>query len=246
MEGGEGVSAEDVAAQIAPIVDRLRLGIASAAARLAADLVDRYEVGPPTIQVLAMLRNAMPARAVAREDLAAVFVYEPDRLAQLDVAVASSLLEPVDEGSVRLAPRGQALIADLQRVTDAYVAELWSEQAGVVADIGGIVAGLAERAAADPGPALRVLAPVYEPEGASPAMLLAERLTVLRFHRFDAHVEAWQAEGLTASQMRSGPSEQLARRIEDDTNRRAAVLYAPLSTAERRTVLVGLGALAAS
>ena len=47
-----------------------------------------------------------------------------------------------------------------------------------------------------------VMAPSFEPDGASDAALLAERLTVLRLHRFDAHVAAWRAAGLTATQIR--------------------------------------------
>ena len=72
---------------------------------------------------------------------------------------------------------------------------------------------------------------------------MSERLTGLRFHRFDAHVAAWRAAGLTPDQikaLRNGPARTA---IEADTNRRAATPYAALDPAERLELLAGLGAL---
>jgi hypothetical protein len=68
-------------------------------------------------------------------------------------------------------------------------------------------------------------------------------LSVLRYHRADAHAAAWQAAGLTSVTMRQLPSGPSRDAIEAETNRRAGVPYATLSPDERITFLAGLAAL---
>jgi hypothetical protein len=48
------------------------------------------------------------------------------------------------------------------------------------------------------GDAYMTMAPPYEPADATVGVLLHHRLSVLRYHRADAHAAAWQAAGLTA------------------------------------------------
>ncbi|MDP1806171.1 MAG: hypothetical protein Q8K72_13450 [Acidimicrobiales bacterium] len=74
-------------------------------------------------------------------------------------------------------------------------------------------------------------------------MRLAERLTPLRFHRFDAHVAAWEAEGLTAQEVQTLDAGPVRDRIEEATNRLSATPYAVLDAGERVELLGGLGAL---
>jgi hypothetical protein len=74
-------------------------------------------------------------------------------------------------------------------------------------------------------------------------VVLAERLTPLRFHRFDAHVAAWRAAGLTVEQVVAlGPGPERTA-IEEATNLAAARPYEVLTPAERFDLCAGLGAL---
>jgi hypothetical protein len=65
----------------------------------------------------------------------------------------------------------------------------------------------------------------------------------LRFHRFDAHVAAWTAAGLTAAEVQALPPGPERDAIEAATNERAAAPYEALSRAERFAFVAGLGAL---
>jgi hypothetical protein len=87
------------------------------------------------------------------------------------------------------------------------------------------------------------MAPPYEPADAPVGLLLHTRVSVLRYHRADAHADAWQAAGLTSTtigQMPAGPARDA---IEAETNRRAGLPYASLSPDERIALLGGLAAL---
>jgi hypothetical protein len=87
------------------------------------------------------------------------------------------------------------------------------------------------------------MAPPYEPADATVALLLHHRLSVLRYHRADAHAAAWQAAGVTGEAMKQMPAGPPRNAIEAETNRRAGVPYAVLSPDERIRLLAGLAAL---
>jgi hypothetical protein len=87
------------------------------------------------------------------------------------------------------------------------------------------------------------LAPPYEPVDATVGVLLHHRLSVLRYHRADAHAAARQAAGLTSKAMMQLPAGPMRAAIEAETNRRADVPYATLSVDERVALLAGLAAL---
>jgi len=87
------------------------------------------------------------------------------------------------------------------------------------------------------------MAPVHLPEEMSEAGLLAERLTGLRFHRFDAHIAAWRHAGYSVPDLDSMSDHERAA-LEVDTNARDAGPYAVLSPSEREQLLAGLGDLA--
>ncbi|MDP1820138.1 MAG: hypothetical protein Q8K58_09650 [Acidimicrobiales bacterium] len=74
-------------------------------------------------------------------------------------------------------------------------------------------------------------------------MLLAERLTPLRFHRFDAHVAAGRSVGLTAETVQDLPPGDQRDVIEAETNARAGAPYEVLTPSERFELCAGLGAL---
>jgi hypothetical protein len=93
------------------------------------------------------------------------------------------------------------------------------------------------------GEAFRALAPPYEPAGADDALVLHHRLSVLRYHRADAHAAAWHAAGQTAQSMAELPAGAQRDRIEAETNRRAGTPYASLTVAERSEFVHGLASL---
>ena len=93
------------------------------------------------------------------------------------------------------------------------------------------------------GDAYMTMAPPYEPADATVGVLLHHRLSVLRYHRADAHAAAWQAAGLTSEAMTQLPAGPVRAAIEAETNRRAGVPYATLSVDERVALLAGLAAL---
>lgn len=243
MSDDDPLAEQRVAAVVAPIVDRLRIGIARRLRERMAPVVAGAGGDPTLVRTVGMLRNALPDRAVPREGFATVFVYEPDAPAMVDRALESGYAEDAGGGLLRLTRRGGELVEDLRRITGEIVEELWSAHADRCAALAPLAGRLLDSASATGGPTFAVLAPPYEPAGTPTALLLAERLTPLRFHRFDAHVAAWRRAGLTAEQARSLPPGQERDAIEADTNRRAGAPFAVLDRAERLAFCAGLGAL---
>lgn len=233
-----------IAALVAPAVDRLRLAIHRLSQDVMAGLVRELGLDRPMVMVAGNLRNLSPDRVVPRSAVLAVFAYQPSSVVDhgIDGAIGAGLADEA-AGQLSLTERGRALAADLLAEGDAVARELWSGQEERVAMLGGLAGRAVRAAASDGGDAFTVMAPVQEPAGASDAALLAERLTGLRFHRFDAHVAAWRAAGLTADQIKALPPGAERAAIEADTNRRAATPYAALEASERLDFLAGLAAL---
>jgi hypothetical protein len=241
------VEADDparIAGLVAPVIDRLRNAVAGKVMARGTELTSASGVPEEAVRTLAMLRNRMPDGAVTRDDLVAVLRYLP--VAQVDEGIAKALdagvLTTETEG-LRFTDRGRAVVEDLYRLMTDIVTVLWAGDEERVATLLDLTARALDVAATTAGPAFTVMYPPYEPAGTPPAMVLAERLTPLRFHRFDAHVAAWQAAGLTVEQVVALPPGPVRQQIEDDTNRRAAAPYAALDAAERLDLLGGLGAL---
>jgi hypothetical protein len=245
VPGLDPTSPERVSALVAPVLDRLRVAIAD---RLKNDLglllqEVRLDVGGAT--TMAMLRNTVPDRAVTRDDVRAVFRYMAP--AEVDAGVASALaagvLGELPDGRLRATAQGQALLARLYAAGTDVVARLWAGHEARVQSLSALAARAVDAATATGGPAFAVLSPPHEPAGAPAAMLLAERLTPLRFHRFDAHVAAWQAAGLTVDEVKALGPGPVRDAIEQETNRLAAPPYAALDASERVELIAGLGAL---
>jgi hypothetical protein len=237
------LSAERVAALVAPVIDRLRNTMVRAIKGRGDELVSQFGAGGPALQTLGMLRNALPIRAVTREELGAVLRYLPPAEVDAGVAeaVAAGLLD--DEAELRATARGRACLDRLYALGADVVGDLWSGHEARVESLLGLTARLLDAASQTGGPAFAVMFPPWEPAGATPAMRLAERLTPLRFHRFDAHIQAWEAEGLTVEEVQALGAGPVRDRIENKTNRLAGAPYAALHPAERVELLGGLGAL---
>ena len=234
-----------VAAAVAPMLDRLRLAVARRVPERAQALATRLDLSPHGLQTLSMLRNLMPDREIDRAGSDAVFTYTPRAqvLAAGEALTEKSLITPGDRGEVVLSDRGRESVAELYALTAPIIDELWASHE----DLSNKLAELARRAvaaaAATGGAAYAVMAPPWEPAEASMKMLLAERLTALRFHRFDAHIAAWRAVGLTVDAVRNLPPGQQRDAIEADTNERAGAAYEALTPDERFEFCAGLGAL---
>lgn len=239
------LSPERVAAAVAPILDRLRVAIAHRVPAAAAHLLTEHGLTASAMQTLGMLRNTMPDRPVRRSQVFDVFAYtQPATVAAaVDELTQARLLEELPDDQLRLAEAGRSCLHELYGCMTGIVDELWAAHAGRVSVLAPLAAQALDAAADSGGSAFAVVAPVYEPPDASPAMHLAELLTPLRFHRFDAHIAAWHAAGLTVEEVQALPEGPQRDAIERETNRRAALPYAALSPDDRFTLVAGLGAL---
>ena len=237
------VSAVRVAALVAPVIDRLRNAVVRAIRAHGSELAVEFGVGEPAGTPMGMLRNALPCRTVTRAELYTVLRYVPR--AQVDAGVAEAVgAGLLEEGpDLRATARGLDCLGRLYALGCSAVTDLWSGHEARVDVLLGLTARALDAAARTGGPAFAVMFPPYEPADPTPAMRLAEQLTPLRYHRFDAHVAAWEAEGLTVEEVQSLCAGPVRDRIEDETNRLAAAPYAALDPGERAELLGGLGAL---
>ncbi|MEU1878372.1 hypothetical protein ABZ470_13770 [Streptosporangium sp. NPDC020072] len=228
------------AASIAPLIDAVHLGVLIAGRPLGRELVERSGL---QADLLVDLRYVLPARPLTRRGLAALYRYNPFDDNEIGVQLTQGTLVTDHDGALRATPRALAFITELYGLHTTVTGEMWAGHAERLPELAGLAGRLVEASADSGGEAFAQAAPPYEPEGTSEGVLLFNRLAALRYHRADAHAAAWEEAGLTATQivgLSSGPSRE---RIEEDTNRRAAVPYEVLTTAERQSLLLGLSAL---
>lgn len=239
---------EAVAARIAPIIDRLRLAVARRTKQISttSGLVRDVGVGDAAFQLFMMMRNTLPARALSVEQLGAAFVYQRPGTATalLGELREAGLIEGHTDSAMRLSTRGGELMHRLVVVGADAVTELWGSGSSGAAGLLPLVDRALAAAAPSGGAGFALMSPAYDSPDASAESKLSERLAALRFHRFDAHVAAWEAAGLTAQTVKAlGPGPE-REAIEIDTNRCAGTPYAALDAWERLDLLAGLGALA--
>lgn len=231
------------AAAIAPEIDRLRISISRGIAARGAAVVDEFGLTVAECQILGMLRNLAPARSAERAAVELLFVYQSLPVAQLLDGLATAGFVAADGSQVQLSARGVAAVDALLTITGEVVDATWHDQEVDFVAMRALTAKVMDVATQTGGAAYSVMAPMYEPEFVSPATRFAESLTPLRFHRFDVHIAAWRAAGLTAAEMQAlgdGPTKDA---IEADTNARAAGPYAALTDEERATLLDALQSL---
>lgn len=226
-------------------MDRLRQAIAGSVVGRSAELTSAVGVPEEAIRTVAMLRNRMPDLPVTRDAVVTLMRYAP--VPQVDEGIAKALdaklLDGAPYGELRFTDHGREVVNQLYWLMSDIVAALWDGHEERVRTLLDLTARALDAAAQSGGPAFAIMYPPYEPPGAPPATVLAERLTPLRFHRFDAHVAAWEAAGLTVEQIVALPPGPERDRIEEDTNRRAAAPYAALDPDGRMALLDGLAHL---
>ncbi|WP_241825024.1 hypothetical protein [Micromonospora sp. CB01531] len=231
------------ARRIRPVIDRVYVGARWAArARMEAFYAERgADLGAENSFYSGVLARPMPADALA------------DGLAYTDGDMSRELAQGVlkvdAEGTWHLTELGRELTLYAQRATAEAAEELWSSGPPMLPGLASVprlaelVGRVLAHGLATGGPAFHAMTPPYEPDDASPALLLTTRLGSLRHHRADAHRAAWRAAGLTAEQIKALPDGPERAAIEADTDRRDAPAYMVLTEDERWELLAGLGAL---
>jgi hypothetical protein len=230
------------AALAAPQIERLTFAVIHGSIQHARPQIMAYAVPKDALDIVGQLRTGLAARPISAAGLAAVYRYhDPDELhRKLDLLTSAGIIERADDGAIRATDTGHTLLALMYQSSGEAAAELWAAHRQTVADLNDLAQRLVVAAAASGSDAYAALAPPYEPPDAVPELLLHHRLAVLRYHRADAHAAAWQAAGHTVATigaLADGPDRD---RIEADTNRRAGLPYATLSTTERSRLAAGL------
>jgi hypothetical protein len=238
------LSAAECAAACAPNVDRLRIAISGAMRPAMGSVIDSGRVDERGGYVFAMLRNLMPDRVAAMADVERVFAYQPGVLGATLPALQAGGLVIVDASGVRLSDDGRELMTTLHEVSAAVVNVAW---AGFEAPVATLVELLGTALAATPptSGAYAVLAPPYSLPSATPAARVAEQISSVRFHRFDAHIDAWTESGLTAAAVQALDDPALLAEIETETNRRDGAIWQALAPDARQRVVAALGELPA-
>jgi hypothetical protein len=197
------------------------------------------------MRMLGQLRSALLAREVTAAGLAAVYRYRDadDVRRDAEGLRAAGLIGKSGDDGIQATEHGRTVLTEMYKVSAEVAGELWAGQEGSLAGLADLAGRLVHAALATGGEAYTAMAPPYEPAGAAAGPLLHTRLSVLRYHRADAHAAAWQAAGLTSAAIRQLPAGPTRDAIEADTNRRAGLPYATLSPDERITLLGGLAAL---
>jgi hypothetical protein len=233
------------AALIAPVMERLTLAVVTRAMARGASAPAPGGVPPGAMRMFGQLRTALLARKVPTASLAAIYRYRDagDVRRDLEDLRAAGLVDTTGDGAIQATGSGRVVLAEMYKVSADVAAGLWAGQKGSLASLSNLAGRVADAALVTGGDAYLAMAPPYEPAGAASGLLLHTRLSVLRYHRADAHAAAWQAAGLTSaaiSQMAAGPVRDT---IEAETNRQAGIPYAALDPDERMTFLAGLAAL---
>ncbi|GAA2208414.1 hypothetical protein GCM10009850_038720 [Nonomuraea monospora] len=226
----------EFAAAIAPVIGAAHVNVHASAARAVAHLAETSGVTPG---LLSDLRFTLPLRPLTRDHLAVIDRYgtAPARERDLQEHLRQHTLTE-DDGTLRLTGKGLEFVHRLYEVHAATADRVWA--AHDVPGLAALAARVLDAAERLPGGALELVAPPYEPEAATPGLLLFNRLAVVRYHRADAHAAAWRAAGLSVSEIVVLPDGPLRDGIETETNLRAAAPYRVLTDLEREALYDGL------
>ena len=236
---------EDAAATIAPTFDRLRLGVLGRARPALGQLAARRDLDLSAGQVMGMLRNLMPDRVVALDSVMCIFRYQPTEqtTAAIKATRAAGLVDEPSPGTLTLTAEGRDLIGEMYEVMGPVADSLWESEGERVDELLPLVERVVGAASESGGAAFSVIWPIWRPAGMSPVVLLSELLAPLRFHRFDAHIAAWSAAGLTVDQVQALEPGEQHDAIERETNRLAGEPYKSLDPAERNALVEQLALL---
>jgi hypothetical protein len=244
-DSDDPLSSVATARAVAPIIDRLRMALVARTVPALRQLAIESGVGADGAQTLAMMRNAQPDRIVHRDQVAAVFRYLPPEQVERGIAeaLAAGVVAEVGDEQLVMTAAGREFLVVFAAEFEAAIAERWGGQEHRIESLSPLVTRVVEEAVETGGDAFGLVAPVYVLEGTSAGFVLAEQLTPLRFHRYDAHVAAWRAAGWDAQRAASEPDGPEREAVEADTDVRSGPPYEVLSPSERLALVAGLGAL---
>jgi hypothetical protein len=239
------LSPDRYAPLIAPVLERLTFAVVRMSVPRPGSMPAPGGASAGAMRMFAQLRTALADRTVTAAGIAAVYRYRnPDEVrGDLDGLRAAGLIDAVGDGAIRATETGRAVLGGMYQVGAEVTGQLWSQRGNALAGLNDLAGRVVQAGLATGGDAYMTLAPPYEPVDATVGVLLHHRLSVLRYHRADAHAAAWQAAGLTSETMMQLPAGPMRAAIEAETNRRAGVAYATLSVDERVALLAGLAAL---
>jgi hypothetical protein len=245
MDDSVDISPERCAALVAPECERLTFAVVRMTSARGAASAARYGLSRDATTMFAQLRTGLLAHSISGAGVAAVYRYRATADVRRDVGElqAANLVDVADDGAITATDTGRGLLAVMYGFSAECASELWGSHPDTVAQLNQIAGRVIEAAVPSGREAFRALAPPYEPAGADVALVLHHRLSVLRYHRADAHAAAWHAAGQTAQTMAELPAGAERDRIEADTNRRAGPPYASLTVAERSNFVQGLASL---
>ncbi|HEX2319444.1 MAG TPA: hypothetical protein VHJ18_10730 [Streptosporangiaceae bacterium] len=230
---------------IAPVLERLTFAVVKMSVARRPGVPAPGGAPADAMRMFAQLRTALADRTVTAAGIAAVYRYRnPEEVrGDLDGLVAAGLIEAAAGGAIEATEAGRAVLAGMYQTGAEVTGQLWNRQDSALAALNDLAGRVVQAGLATGGDAYLTLAPPYEPADATVGVLLHHRLSVLRYHRADAHAAAWQAAGLTSDAVMQLPAGPARAAIEAETNLRAGAPYAALSADERLALLAGLGAL---
>ena len=239
------LSPDRYASLIAPVLERLTFAVVTKSVSRTSGAPAPGGPATDAMRMFAQLRTALAGRTVTSAGIAAVYRYrDPEEVRRdLDGLVAAGLIDVDSVGAVEATETGRRMLAAMYQTAAEVTSQLWGQHDKALADLNDLAGRVVQAGLATGGEAYLTMAPPYEPADATVGLLLHHRLSVLRYHRADAHAAAWQVAGLTSEtvmQLHPGPARDA---IEAETNRRAGLPYATLSADERLALLAGLAAL---
>jgi hypothetical protein len=230
---------------IAPVLERLTFAVVKMSVSHSPGMPAAGGAPADSMRMFAQLRTALADRTITAAGIAAVYRYRgPEEVrSDLDGLVAAGLIDAAPDGAIKATEGGRAVLAGMYQTGAEVTGQLWRQHDSALAGLSDLAGRVVQAGLATGGDAYLTVAPPYEPADATVGVLLHHRLSVLRYHRADAHAAAWQAAGLTSDAMMQLPAGSARAAIEAETNRRAGAPYTTLSADERVALLAGLAAL---
>jgi len=184
----------DLAARLAPHVDRLALCVHRPAAQDAEFLRGVAELKPPRPTILIVHARVLAYRAITERDaeLMSPFAPRPSLRHSLDTHVDAGLLHPVANSSFEPTEACRACARLIVRIHGEIVDDLWHTNDALAAMADDVCASVP-----DGHPAFAQQYSATDPPDASPSHRLLNRITALRYLRSDGHVAALDAHDLS-------------------------------------------------
>lgn len=171
---------------VAVELDRLVPAVQYRAAPVGSGLYRRHGA-PPASTVLIELRTLLNGRPVPLEVVRGIYRHYPPLDAALDELVAAAWLERAD-GALRASGPCLPLLTDLRSTMDSAAEAAWDGHPALPALAGALDAVVHTAAGTSPGPVFDAW--VAAGGDGTPAAVLFDRMTALRYHRADCRVAA--------------------------------------------------------